>query len=344
MNPNQMEYIMKALKIVGIIVAVMVAAILIIPVFLPATAEVSSEITIDLKPAQIFPFVATFQDRDVWDPWFAMDSTADALLEPAPGYVGSTYAWKGEVLGTGHMEVVSVEENRHIESKLWFGDMEIPARVTWEFTEVENGTRAIWTFAQDTPYPFGRLGMLFGRSFLQQSLDDGLARLKQYLEANPPFMSPLGPISVELQPAMHALVAAGEGSLDSLAGMLGDLFDLTYGETEKQGLKLTGPGFVHYTEFEEATGRIRFLVGFPVDREGRNAGKVMARSYPEMKVVQAVHIGPYEDFAISYAELEKYMAENAMEGRGDSFEFYTVNMMNEPDPAKWQTLITFPLK
>ena len=51
---------MKALRVILIIVLVLVAAILIVPLFSPATAEVSAETTIALEPEEIFPSVASF--------------------------------------------------------------------------------------------------------------------------------------------------------------------------------------------------------------------------------------------------------------------------------------------
>ena len=44
---------MKALRVILIIVVVLVAAILIVPLFSPATAEVSAETTIALEPDRI---------------------------------------------------------------------------------------------------------------------------------------------------------------------------------------------------------------------------------------------------------------------------------------------------
>ncbi len=52
---------MKALKIIGIIIGVLVAAILIIPLFVSSPAVVSAQIEIALEPEQIFPSVASFE-------------------------------------------------------------------------------------------------------------------------------------------------------------------------------------------------------------------------------------------------------------------------------------------
>lgn len=335
---------MKALKIILIIVGVLIAAILIVPLFSPATAEVSAEIEINLEPSQIFPNVASFINRDLWDPWITLDSTADALIESQAGYVGSTYAWKGEKVGMGKMEVISVKENQYIESSLWFGEVVEPSLVEWNFTPKDGGTHVVWSFAQDTKYPIGRLGMMFGKIFLKSSFELGLANLKEYLEALPWPKSSLSTISVESQGAITAMVADGAGSMETIGMQLGDLFGAVYAEIEKQQLQMAGPAFVHYLDYDETTGHSNYRAGFQVGAKGNSAGSVAAVSYPEMKVVQATHTGPYEEFTSSYDKMDAYIMEKGLEISGEAFEFYVIGTMTEPDPAKWETIIAFPVK
>ncbi len=90
-----------------------------------------------------------------------------------------------ERLGVGKMEVISVVENVHIESSLWFGDVDMPSLVEWTFEPVDGGTHVVWSFSQETTYPIGRLGMIFGKMFLKQSFETGLASLKEFIEAMP---------------------------------------------------------------------------------------------------------------------------------------------------------------
>jgi effector-binding domain-containing protein len=335
---------MKALKIIGIIVGVLVAAILIIPLFAPATAKVSSEVVIALEPARVFPFVASYKNQGAWDPWLNTDSTAVPTIESKPGYVGSTYSWKGEKLGTGRMEVTSVKENEYIGSELWFGDSEIPATVEWTFEAVEGGTRAVWSFSQETAYPFGRLGMMMGKVFLQKSFDLGLSNLKAYLEANPPEVIYHGAITMEVQPAMVALVARGGGTMETIGEQLSQLYSTVWEQVGAQSLQMAGAAFVHYLDYDEATGFSNFKAGFQTTAAGKSRGKVESLAYPEMKVIQTLHTGPYEAFVSTYKELEQYIMENGIGVTGEVFEFYTVNMETEKDPAKWQTVITMPLK
>jgi effector-binding domain-containing protein len=335
---------MKALKVIGIIIAVLLAAILIIPLFSPATVEVSSSTEIALEPGQIFPSVASFQGRTAWDPWLTNDSTASADMVSKPGYVGSTYAWEGQAVGTGKMEVISVKENAHIESHLWFGGAEDPALVEWEFQQVDGGTQVVWSFAQETAYPFGRLGMMIGKGFLKKAFDEGLANLKEVMEANPPAMDHLGPITVETMPAMETIVASGGGTMDEIGQVLGELYGKVFEAVGRQELTLSGPPFAHYLDYDETSGYSRILAGAIVAKPGQDLNDLLARSYPEMKVVQALHTGPYDKLSTSYESMGAYVAEQGLELTGEAFEFYRVGMQDTQDPSRWETLIAMPLK
>jgi effector-binding domain-containing protein/uncharacterized protein YndB with AHSA1/START domain len=335
---------MKALRVILIIVVVLVAAILIVPLFSPATAEVSAETTIAVEPSVLFPPVASYLNRPSWDPWLTQDSTADARLEPKEGYVGSTYSWTGKKVGTGRMEVISVRENEYIESSLWFGDVEEPALVEWNFQAVDGGTHVIWSFTQETTYPIGRLGMMFGKVFLKQSFDLGLANLKELMEAMPEKSNALGAITVQALPAMLTLVADGAGTMETIGEQLGELYGLLFAEAGKQQLEISGSPFVHYLDYDESTGFSNYRAGLVVSKMGVDAGQVKAVSYPEMQVVQALHTGPYEEFTNSYDQIGAYLGANDIEASGEAFEFYLTGMQTESDPALWETLIAFPLK
>ena len=335
---------MKALRIILIVVVVLVAAILIVPLFSPATAEVSAEITIDRTPAQIFPMVASYEGRDLWDPWLTQDSTAVATIESKPGYVGSTYAWNGKKLGTGRMEVMSVTENKHIESSLWFGDVETPSLVTWDFEPVDGGTRAVWSFSEKTKYPVGRLGMMVGKVFLTKSFNLGLSQLKSTLESMPLKAGPAESISVATLPSMHVLLADGAGTMEEISLQLSELYTLLFQTAGAQGLEVEGAPFVDYLDYDEATGFSNYRAGIQVSGMGRDAGRVKAGHFMETEVVQTIHTGPYETSDLTYEAIDAYIQEHGLEIKGDALEFYQVGAMNEPDPSKWETLVAFPLK
>ena len=132
--------------------------------------------------------------------------------------------------------------------------------------------------------------------------------------------------------------------MEEMAGQLGMLYGMVFAAVEKQNLAMAGPAFVHYLDYDEATGFSNYLAGVVVNKTGKDAGEVKAVSYGEMQVVQGLHSGPYDTFGESYGILGAYIEKHALEVKGEAFEFYRVSMHDEEDSSKWRTLITFPLK
>ncbi|MGW8314125.1 MAG: SRPBCC family protein [Bacteroidales bacterium] len=218
---------MKIVRILLIIGGVLLAALLIIPLFVPATAEVQAETVIDREPGEIFPLVASFKNRELWDPWATSDTTTVVRISPRPGYVGSTYAWEGKKIGTGRMEVIAVEEPTSITSNLWFGDLETPSLVKWTFEPVDGGTLVTWRFSQETGYPLERLAMMFGKVFLRTSFEHGLRNLKILVESISPQDMMMVRIEIVPLPEMAAMVAPGGGTPQTISSELGKLYGQT---------------------------------------------------------------------------------------------------------------------
>ena len=155
--------------------------------------------------------------------------------------------------------------------------------------------------------------------------------------------SHLGPITVEEQDALVAMSAEGSGTMETIGQEIGRLYGLIMAEIAKQNLQISGPPFVHYLDYDETTGHSNYVAGIPVARPGEDSEVVHPVFYAAMKVVQAMHTGPYEEFTTSYTEMENYIEAHSLVVTGQAFEFYLTDPGTEPDSGKWKTLITFPL-
>ena len=91
---------MKAIKILGIIILLLIATLTIIPLFLADNVTISSEKVINAKPATVFQQVNMFKNWKHWSP-FEDDSTMiDNYEGPEAGH-GAKRIWSGEKAGEG---------------------------------------------------------------------------------------------------------------------------------------------------------------------------------------------------------------------------------------------------
>ncbi len=335
---------MKILKWILYIVLSIVALVLIIPLFMPSTVEVSTETEVSCTPAQVFHNAASFTDRNKWDPWLETEPAAEFSITPEIDYVGSEYTWSGEKIKSGKMVVDSVVIGEYIGSLIFFGDDPDPGRVEWTLEGTEKGTWITWTFSAKTSYPVERLMLNIFSGQMKSSFEKGLQNFTAYLDKNPPELSSVGEIYEGYVSPGHVLLMAASGTMDQYEEQMGRMFRLLTEEVQIQGLQMAGAPFTHYVSFDEATGITEYFCGVTINTNGNDSGDIKAMTYKEFPAVQVMHTGPYEEFEKTYSKLLEYIGAKEIAVTMEAFEFYITNPMLEPDVTKWQTLIAMPLK
>ena len=334
---------MKILKWFFLIALILVALVLIIPLFLPSTIEISSEKEILVSPAQVFHNAASYTDRNKWDPWLETEPDAAFSIESRPDYTGSEYTWNGKKIKAGRMVVDSVVFGKYIASLIYFGDDTRPSLVEWMIDQTEEGAMITWRFTADGAYPVERLMLNLFKGQMRSSFEKGLANLKLYLEENPPVLSSLGDIEEGTIDRMFTLISPGKGTLEDMAEQMPELYGRLMRELEVQGLEIAGAYFTHYISSDEETGVMEYFAGLQVSDRGKDAEEITAKRYREMDVIQAMHYGPYLELGTSYQKMMEYIGSNQIGVSGESFEFYFSDPGLELNVTKWQTLIAFPL-
>ena len=144
--------------------------------------------------------------------------------------------------------------------------------------------------------------------------------------------------TVDAQPAaaMHAEVPMAE---------LRGVFDRGFGEVMRvvasQGVAITGAPFGFYPRMP--TDTVEVVVGFPVSAAVSPDGDVSPFELPGGAVVEGVHIGDYESLTDSYEQLTAWAAAEGLKLAPCMWESYLSDPRSQPDPATWQTKLSWPL-
>jgi len=70
---------------------------------------------------------------------------------------------------------------------------------------------------------------------------------------------------------------------------------------------------------------------------------VVASSLPGGRVVEAVHVGPYDTLAETYREVEQWMVGQGLRPGAVTWESYLTDPAAQPDPSTWRTLVMWPV-
>lgn len=148
------------------------------------------------------------------------------------------------------------------------------------------------------------------------------------------------PDVVQLEP-QEALAIRGVVARDEIGGFLGEAFQEVASTAQESGLVITGPPFAYYPE--PPGDSITVDAGFPVSSPADPSGRARRLVLPGGAVVIATHVGHYDAIAQSYEDLERWVGDRGLTPGTSAWETYVTDPDDEPDPARWRTVIHCPL-
>lgn len=146
---------------------------------------------------------------------------------------------------------------------------------------------------------------------------------------------------VTIEPQQAAVIRA-EVPMAELTSVFDRGFHEVMAAVEAQGIAVAGPPFGFYPRMPGET--VEVLVGFPVGAPVEPSGDVSAFELPGGRVVRGMHVGPYDALGETYGQLMAWAAAEGLELAEGMWEQYVSDPSAEPDPANWQTLITWPVR
>ncbi|MCD4851590.1 GyrI-like domain-containing protein [Arthrobacter sp. AK01] len=126
-----------------------------------------------------------------------------------------------------------------------------------------------------------------------------------------------------------------------LTEFFGRAFGAAMAAVQAQNASPTGPPFAMYHGMP--TDSVDVEAGFPVTPNFSAAGEVISGMLPESDALEAVHKGPYDTLEQTYALILERMSAEGLTPSDTMWEFYMSDPEKEPDPAKWQTRVVWPV-
>ena len=173
------------LKIIGVIAAMAVAAVLLFAANQPDTFRFERGASIQAPPEKIFPLINNLREFNTWNPYAKKDPNLKGrYIGPTAGR-GATFAFEGNKdAGKGSIEILSSAPPSKVTMRL---AMVEPFEVlnTVEFTLAPRGSATRVTWAMEGPAPFIlRVMCLFMDmdKMVGKEFESGLSSLKAIVE------------------------------------------------------------------------------------------------------------------------------------------------------------------
>jgi effector-binding domain-containing protein len=130
-------------------------------------------------------------------------------------------------------------------------------------------------------------------------------------------------------------------AMTELTQFFSQAFAQTMKALEARGVEVVGPPFGKYYGHPGRTVDVE--AGFPIAEPITRHGQVGPGLLPGGRVVEAIHVGPYDTMGLTYAAIERFFAAEGLTPGPIMWESYLSDPDAEPDPAQWRTRICWPI-
>ena len=169
------------------VVLAIILLILILTIMAPKTYNVSRSITINKPISEVFDYLKYIKNQDHWSPWKKKDPHMKQEFTGTDGEIGFVSKWEGnKEVGTGEQEIISITENKSINSQLrFFKPWKSQSDAYLSVTEVDaNSTTVVWGFSGVNKPPSNIFFLFFNMDkTVGKDFEEGLDDLKRILES-----------------------------------------------------------------------------------------------------------------------------------------------------------------
>jgi hypothetical protein len=178
----------KAFIILGIVLAVVLAAIAVLSLVAPKRISIRSVQLIQAPKEVVYDQLRFMKNFPNWSPFKVQDPEQKHSISGPDGSVGATFNWEGvKEKSKGHQKVVALKENERVELRC---EITVPFEsnpsFNYDLIEKAGGVEVVQEFDVAMPFPANVFGLLFGlEKEIGATNQQGLALLKKVCEQSP---------------------------------------------------------------------------------------------------------------------------------------------------------------
>lgn len=333
---------MKALKIIGIVVATLFFIGFLAIFMLPDETHMSRSIIIESSPQEVYRELITYKNFNRWSPWADKD-TATVYTYEGPSFgVGSKMSWSSEndQVGSGSMEIIETKEYELVKTKMKFEGFDSSPTASYLIEPVENGTKLTWTYDERDVSGVSKIFGAMMDHFLGSDYEAGLAALKERVENTPKSKMDISLVNTT---SFRYLGITQSSAMELLSAKMAQSYGLLMQTIQQEGIEMAAAPIAVITSY--SPDQIDFICGIPVSRPAKNADESISLfTMKEAVNVKCVFKGDYSGTEAAHNAIDEYIQYANYEIIGNPWEEYATDPMSEPDTANWITNVYYPVK
>ena len=337
---------MKITKGIILVLLALAALFFAIGLFLPRTYHVERSAVVAYPVEQVFTDLINYDLRTAWDPWYEQDSTAEVTVTGPVAGIGSSWSWKGEIVGEGSETIVDIIRNEMVKTRLEFTQPRgSVSDLIWKTDNLGDSTRLTWMIDGGLKYPVEVWAGLFMNKMLGKSFERGLDNFSRFQDERAALLAKglTGEISETIMDPFKYLAIRSKIRMEEISARLGEYYGEMMALIRQSGDEVAGMPFTRYYSMV-IDGMVDMEACIPVNRDYKTSGRIQFRKQPSFRALTAKHFGPYSSLPTTYNAMMAYMNEKGTIPTGIAMEIYSNDPASVKDPMKLETLVVYPVK
>lgn len=342
------------MKQLSLIIAILIAMILVLPIFLPKTEIGEYELELDAPIGLVYEEFNNLQNFAQWEDFMADDEEVKKEISPNPRDINAYLRWESEKsdVGNGELKIVDNSINEfvsyEVDNKGWTDNGTL--LVTFKATNNSKTIIKIRYESQKMPYLY-RWYNLFQRE--DNKLEKSLNQLDEYVNTELKKQRKEGKLIVGeyqvYETSDKPLIAMkSESSLDEkkILGKIDESFEAIYdvlvNKEEEWHMDLGFPT-IYYSTWDTVKKQTTFFSGIPFNENFPMNKKLQKVIIPKGKYLLTLHIGPRSKKATTLALMRKYAESHQMK-LGEKYWEVFLNDPKETDSLLLQSRIYYEIQ
>ncbi len=336
---------MKALTVLAWFTGIILVVFVILLMAAPTKVHIEKSQTINAPVQVVWDYITRFEKFNQWSTWRKIEPEAQYRIEGVDGTVGAATSWKGQKLGEGRLEHLSMKPFSEVRQRLqFFEPFEATSDVYYLLRESAGVTTVTWGINANYPRPQNIMGMFMKRS-LENDFTQGLLNLKDSVEAElkkpqPAATGSLPVVNEGERPEMAYWTVRKEVATKDISGFYATSLPRIFNAVNSAKLSPGVPVGLYYS-WDEKAGKTDMAVAVTLGAKGTPPAGITAVSLPAGKIVYVDFYGPYERTAEAHALIGKYLGEKGRPSRWPVLEEYVTDPAMEKDSSKWLTRVVY---
>jgi effector-binding domain-containing protein/ribosome-associated toxin RatA of RatAB toxin-antitoxin module len=332
---------MRILKTIGYILLTLIILWVIVAFLSPKEIKTSQTTIINKTPYVVFDQVNNLKLWNNWSPWIKRDKNMKQIFSDNHVGTGAVVSWESSTEGNGEQTIVESHAPNLIRTSLVFTDWDGITYANWSFEKVdENKTKVTWDLeGSELPFLLRPFGFSWNAD-LGKDYINGLKNLKEVCEKLPAKNENLRVRIVETA-AVKYIGERISGNINEIGPAMGNAYRSIFGYISKHNIKVVGQPFsISYGVDNEL---IDVLVALPIKNEIKSADGYETGVLGAGHAAMISHFGNYVNLPATYQIITNWMKKQNYEMAGKSWEVYVTDPESEPDTAKWETQVYYPV-